>query len=113
MGKSKLERHAQEIVPGLWLGERWACRYAREAGLKGICVLERPCGVEDCFHAPILVLRGTSSLNDNEGDLTNENKGGVIRCEEHLLRQAHQAIDNFLKAGPVLVHCLRVASAAP
>jgi hypothetical protein len=26
MSKSKLERHAQQMVPGLWLGERWACR---------------------------------------------------------------------------------------
>jgi hypothetical protein len=56
MGQSKLERHAQEIVPGLWLGGRWACRYAHEAGFKTICVLESLCcGVEDCFHAPVLV----------------------------------------------------------
>ncbi len=55
MGQTKLERYAQEIVPGLWLGERWACRYAREAGFSTICVLESPC-VQDCFHAPILAI---------------------------------------------------------
>jgi hypothetical protein len=33
MGQTKLKQRAQEIVPGLWLGGRWARRYAREAGI--------------------------------------------------------------------------------
>jgi hypothetical protein len=109
MGKSKLERHAQEIVPGVWLGGRWACRYAHEIGFKTIGVLESPCcGVEDCFHTPILVIDSSVHLHDRTTPLTVEEYCGLIRirCDTHLLQRAHQAIDKFLKTGPVLVHCL-------
>jgi hypothetical protein len=95
MGKSKLEQHAQEIVPGLWLGGQWACRYAREAGFRTICVLETPCAIEDCFHAPIFVI-DTSA-----------------RCDTHLLKKANQAIDKLFKTGPVLVHCLAGCERSP
>jgi hypothetical protein len=65
MAKSELQHHAQEIVPGLWLGGRWACRYAHEARFKSICVSETSCcGVQGCFHAPILVIDRSVCLHD-------------------------------------------------
>jgi len=109
MGQSKLERHAQEIIPGLWLGERWACRYAHQAGF----LLENPCSVEDCFHAPILTLDSSVTLNDLETDPAIEHCGVLIRCEEHLLQKAHHTIEDFLKAGSVLVHCLAGGERSP
>ena len=72
MAKTKLEQHAQEIVPGLWLGGRWACRYAREAGFKTICVLESPYGVDHCFHAPMLAIDSSVRLHDRATPLTVE-----------------------------------------
>jgi hypothetical protein len=113
MGKSKLEQHAQEIVPGLWLGGRWACRYAHEAGFKTICVLENPCGVEDCFHAPLITVDSSGILNDREIQLTKEEYAGLVRCDAHLLKRSHRAIDEFLRAGPVLVHCLAGRERSP
>jgi hypothetical protein len=116
MGQTKLERHAQEIVPGLWLGGRWACRYAHEAGFKSVGVLESPCcGVEDCFHAPILVIDSSVRLRDRATPLTVEEYCSLIRirCDAHLLQKAHRAIDEFLKAGPVLVHCLAGSERSP
>jgi hypothetical protein len=112
MGQTKLERHAQEIVPGLWLGERWACCYAREAGFRTICVLESRC-VEDCFHAPILAIERGVILNNCETQHPRKENGGFIRCEAHLLKTAHLAIDEFLKTGPVLVHCLAGTERSP
>jgi hypothetical protein len=112
MGQTKLERYAQEIVPGLWLGERWACRYAREAGFSTICVLESPC-VQGCFHAPILAIDDGVILNHPETQLMKKEYGGFIRCEAHLLKTAHRVIDKFLKTGPVLVHCLAGTERSP
>jgi hypothetical protein len=112
MGQGKLERHAQEILPGLWLGERWACPYAREVGFRTICALERPC-VAHCFHAPILVIDSNGTLNNQETQLTEEESGDLIRCDTHLLKRAHHAIDEFLQAGPVLVHCLAGRERSP
>jgi hypothetical protein len=115
MGKSKLDQQAQEIVPGLWLGGRWACRYAHAAGFKTICVLENPCGVEDCFHASILVIDSSARLHDRATPLTVEEYCSLIRirCDRHLLKRAHQAIDEFLKASPVLVHCVAGRERSP
>jgi hypothetical protein len=114
MGQSKLERHAQEIVPGLWLGERWACRYAHEAGFRTICVLETPsCGVEDCFHAPILIFDRSVIRNDRQTELSTDECSDLIRCDTHRLKRAHHAIDEFLQACPVLVHCLAGRERSP
>jgi hypothetical protein len=106
MGKSKLEQHAPEIASGLWLGGRWACCYAHEAGFKTIYVLESPCcGVDHCFQAPILVIDSSVRLRDHATPLTVEEYRSLIRirCEAHFLKKAHRAIDKFLKTGPVLV----------
>ena len=115
MSRSELERHAQEIVPGLWLGGRWACRYARETGFNTICVLESPCGVEDCFHAPVLAIDSSVRLHDPTTPLTVEEYCSLIRvrCDAHLLKNAHHAIDKFLQAGPVLIHCLAGRERSP
>jgi hypothetical protein len=114
MGKSKLEQHAQEIVPGLWLGGRWACRYAHRAGFGTICVVETLCcGVEGCFHAPILTLENGVNRHDRGVELGDKQSGSLIRCEGHLLKKARQAIDEFLRAGPVLVHCLAGRERSP
>jgi Dual specificity phosphatase, catalytic domain len=112
MGLLKLERHAQEIVPGLWLGGRWACRYAREAGFQTICVLEIPC-VQCCFHAPVLAVDSGVSLSDRETEVIKEAHCGFVRCEVHLLRTAHHAIDEFLETGSVLVHCVAGRERSP
>jgi hypothetical protein len=115
MSLAKLKKHAQEIVSGLWLGERWACRYAREVGFKTICVLENPCSAEDCFHAPILAIDSSIRLHDRATPLTVEEYCSLIRirCDTHLLRKAHQAIDELLKTSPVLVHCLAGRERSP
>jgi Dual specificity phosphatase, catalytic domain len=112
MGQTKLRHHAQEIVPGLWLGGRWACRYAREAGFRTICVLENPC-VQGCFHAPVLAVDSGITLHDRETQLVQEQPICFVRCEAYLLKTAHLAIDEFLKAGSVLVHCLAGRERSP
>jgi len=112
MGQTKLEQHAQEIVPGLWLGGQWACRYAREAGFGTICVLENPCA-QGCSHAPILAVGSGGILNDRETQLVKEEYGRLIRCAPHLLKTAHLVIDEFLKTGQVLVHCLAGRERSP
>jgi hypothetical protein len=114
MGKSKLELHAQEIVPNIWLGGRWACRYAHEAGFRTVCVLENPCRVADCFHAPILAIE-SSGFRDRTTPLTVEEYCSLIRirCDTQLLKTAHQAMDEFLKTSPVLVHCLAGRERSP
>jgi hypothetical protein len=110
MDQTKLEQHAQEIVPGLWLGGRWACSYAHEARFRTICVLESPC-VQGCFHAPILAVDSGVVLNGRETQVVKEECGGFV--EAHLLKTAHLAIDEFLKIGSVLVHCLAGRERSP
>jgi hypothetical protein len=112
MALTKLRHHAQEIVPSLWLGGRWACRYAREAGFRTICVLENPC-VQGCFHAPVLAVDSRVPLNDGETQVVKEEFGGFTRCEAHLLKTAHLAIDEILKRGSVLIHCLAGRERSP
>jgi hypothetical protein len=54
--------HAHEVLPGLWVGDQWACEIARERGMRRLCVLEGSCAVPACRHYRILSPDGSAEI---------------------------------------------------
>jgi hypothetical protein len=47
---------ADEVLPGLWIGDASSCAPAHEEGFNSLCVLEGPCGVPWAnLNPPLLV----------------------------------------------------------
>lgn len=53
--------HAHEILPRLFVGDMYSCEMAARAGMSRMCVLEQPCGHDDCFHQRILDTDGKTN----------------------------------------------------
>ena len=53
-----LTESANEVLPGLWVGDANACAAAAGARFNRLCVLEDPCGVAGCEHQRILSAAG-------------------------------------------------------
>ena len=59
-----LTESANEVLPGLWVGDANACAAAAGARFNRLCVLEDPCGVAGCEHQRILSLQDGGALPD-------------------------------------------------
>ena len=53
---------ADEVLPGLWIGDASSCAPAHELGFNSLCVLEGPCGVPHCHHVRILSLEDGAAI---------------------------------------------------
>lgn len=89
-----LKKYANEIVPGVWVGNKSACGYANMLGMKSICVLEWECYTPGCIHKPIL-----PELQDGWVGISS------VLVDPDLLNEAIDAIEYYKSLGPILVHC--------
>lgn len=89
-----LKQNANEIIPNLWLGDRFACPHARALGFSTICVIEDRCDTPKCIYKRIMPFSATMM----DGSL-------AVRVDDNFFNEAIETVNYYHSRGPTLIHC--------